>query len=378
VFGVDGNPAPNVGVRLLARDQGIQQAQTDASGHFVFEGLGLGPVSIMVGSAGGVGGWGGDTNLVIRMQPPNSPANPVRRNIASVPVTTSGTVLDPSGAAAPSVFLSVGPSFGTNNLIQSDADGKYTLHWTTVPFDGIVNASLFARDLEHDWAAVAPMDATTSHLDLHLQPGLTLSGAVRDADGWPVANASVLILLSHPDSGSVWQQLPPTNADTRGLFSMSALARGSAYTLDVAAPGYGSNSVKVPAAGTQTNRLQLTSIVLNLANRQVAGRVIGQDGKPSWGAQVTVRGEGQPGSSSARADSNGFFAVKNICAGPVEVRAALPAGMNQGRTVVGMVSASGGDTNIVVKLGQQNGLPASFQTDQGPIPANHPPPTLQP
>ena len=100
-------------------------------------------------------------------------------------------MLDPSGAPAPGVFLSVGPSFGTNNLVQSDVDGKYTLHWTTVPFHGTVNASLFARDLEHNRAATAAMDATTSHLDLHLQPALALSGAVRDDDGKPVANASV-------------------------------------------------------------------------------------------------------------------------------------------------------------------------------------------
>jgi hypothetical protein len=174
------------------------------------------------------------------------------------------------------------------------------------------------------------------------------------------------------------QQLPPTNSDAQGLFSLSALAQGVPYTLDVAAPGCGSNSVRVPTAATLTNRLQLTPVVLKLANQQIAGQVIGQDGKPSWGAQVTVSGEGQPRSNRSRTDSNGCFVVKNICTGPVDVLAALSAGMNQGRTVVGMVSASGGDTNVVVKLGQQNGLPASFQTDQGPIPANHPPPTLQP
>lgn len=94
------------------------------------------------------------------------------------------------------------------------------------------------------------------------------------------------------------------------------------------------------------------------------------------GAQVTVWGEGQPRANPARNDTNGFFVVKDICEGPVDVRAMLPAGMNQGRTVVGMVGASGGDTNVVVKLGLQNGVPALFQVDQGPIPANRPPPSV--
>ncbi|MGD1084549.1 MAG: carboxypeptidase regulatory-like domain-containing protein, partial [Verrucomicrobiota bacterium] len=373
VLGLDGKPAPFVAMQLLARDQGVQQSQTDSDGRFVFEGLGLGPVVVYAGGrSGAASAWGGDTNLVIRMQPPGSAANPASRNIASAQVTNSGTVLDPSGAPAPGVFLSVGPSFGTNNKIQSDSAGNYALHWTTVPIRGIVNASLLARDPEHNWAAFAALDATTKNLDLRLQPGFTLSGAVRDADGKPLAGAAVLIYLRLPGPGSASQSLPPTNTDAQGVFSLGALPRGAACTVDVAAAGYGSNTTTAPSSKTQTSQLKLPPIALKLANQIVAGRVVGEDGKPCWGAQVTVRGEGQPAPKPGRTDSNGNFVLQDVCQGPVEVRAVLSAGMNQGRTLVGVLQANGGETNLIVRLGMQNGVPAVFPVDQGPGPVNRP------
>jgi hypothetical protein len=146
-----------------------------------------------------------------------------------------------------------------------------------------------------------------------VQHGCRVSNGLKSAESYSSGAAS--------KCGSPSQQLPPTNTDAQGLFSVWAIPQGADYTLDVAVPGCGTNSLPVPAVGSQTNQIQLTLIVLKLANRQVAGRVIDQDGNPCWGAQACIRcdrafsqapGRRRAFSASNKNDRFDFIAISTL------------------------------------------------------------------
>jgi hypothetical protein len=206
---------------------------------------------------------------------------------------------------------------------------------------------MFARDPAHNLAATSEVDTNTTSLDLHLQPGLTLAGEVRDSDGGQVTNA-IVQLVPFPPADPAWgiNRQTPTNASPKGLFFFSTLPQGAPYRVNVSADGYGSSSVTAKATDTQTTQFRLPTVVLNHANQQVSGQVIGPDGKPCWGAEVTVSGDGQPAGRISHSDASGHFVITEVCTGLLDVRVDPPA-----RAVV-RVQAHGGDTNIVVKLGQ--------------------------
>ncbi len=178
---------------------------------------------------------------------------------------------------------------------------------------------------------------------------------MEDSDGNDVTNAIVqLVVNPSTNRTSTLNQMPPTNASPDGVFSINALPQGTPYSVHVSASGYGSGDVTVPAADTKTQQLKLPAIVLNVANKQVAGQVIGLDGKPCWGAQITISGDGQPASSpgsvAATSDAKGHFVVRQVCEGLLTVRAMLPASATNPRYLVSTVEAHGGDINVVLKL----------------------------
>jgi uncharacterized GH25 family protein len=79
----------------------------------------------------------------------------------------------------------------------------------------------------------------------------------------------------------------------------------------VTAKGYGAAGAVLKAADTKTNHYEFPTFVLKRANRKLAGQVLGLDGKPVAGAQVTVNVEGQAGPlprPSAKTDGQGHFA----------------------------------------------------------------------
>ena len=201
-------------------------------------------------------------------------------------MTTSGTVLDASGAPVPWAGLSVLPGLGMGLEVRSDDAGKYSITWQNrnVNVTGArVNSPqthyrLTGRDLDHESVAMVEMDGKSTNVDLHLQPGITLSGLVREAGGQPVPNALVELLLpSTGDRESLMnrEQLAWVNAGPQGAFSFSSLPQGTPCVVAVAAGGYGTNWSLVPAGDTRTNRLQLPPLVLKPANRQLAGQVVG-------------------------------------------------------------------------------------------------------
>jgi len=396
------HPLSNVRLTLFATGTTAKTATSDYSGRFVFDQVTRGPFNVSAtatGFSGTAAGKGGDTNTeILVLLQPSTNRIPSRGPATITSATTSGKILDPSGAPASGVSLSVLGSINLNPLPQSDSSGQYTIRWQTLNLrsNNPAKPTLLARDPAHNLVATAELDSNSTspdlslirslgpippakaivELDLHLQPGLILSGAVRDPAGQPVTNAVVQVVPYPPaELRSALNRLPPTNASPQGIFSISALPPGVPFLLHVAADGYGSNNIPVPASDTRTNQLQLPPVILKVANRIVAGQVLGPDDKPCWGAQMSLQGgEGQPAGHPSTTDANGHFSIKGVCEGSLDVRAMLPAGNGNPRFLVGIARASGGDANILIKLGQSNGVPFTGPGGAALPPANPLPP----
>ena len=173
-----------------------------------------------------------------------------------------------------------------------------------------------------------------------------MSGSVRDINGAPVKTATVRLFMS----ALGWSRpldRPLATVDEQGLFTLSALPQGRAFSLTVVAPGFGVVTVLVAAAETQTARLQLPPIKLAQVNRPLEGAVVGSNNQPIPGATVRVGGEGQP-TMTAVTDANGHFALK-VCDAAVSVSASVPRNL-YGQSASGTVQARAGDLNVMLKL----------------------------
>ena len=353
-----GKPAAGVNVHLYT---GGQTTTTDADGHFVFHGVRRGLLSLEAGfpmpntsayrDSGMARANGGDTNIVIRLGTNPSPASSISRDR----ITTAGTVFDPSGVPAPGVLLSLLSSFGFQNPARSDVGGIYTMQWQNLSLR-TNKVVMFARDLEHDWAAAVEMDAKTANLDVHLQTGLTLSGSVQNSRGRPVTNAIVQLVPFPPtDPRAGMNRQSPTNATARGTFSFTALPQGAPYRVRVSADGYWPTNIRVAAADTKVEKLELPKTVLELADQQVAGQVLGLSGKPCWGAEVTIEDADLPSKHVSHSDANGHFVISGVCKGLLNVRATFSASGDNPQSLLCTNQVHGGDRNVVLKLRVRQG-----------------------
>ena len=120
--------------------------------------------------------------------------------------------------------------------------------------------------------------------------------------------------------------------------------------------GYGSAQQEMDAADPKADHYDFPPLVLKLADRKLAGRVLGTDGKPVAGVQVWMRGEGQP-NGNATTDADGRFVFDAVCEGAVTVSANL-------KSAYGSAEAMGGDTNVVIRFDARNRVTYAASTPQ--------------
>ena len=297
------------------------------------------------------------------------------------PPRIAGTVRDPSGAPVAGALVSFHPgqypSAPEYVEATTDKDGRYEMTMKEdagglVGWEGPVSLtnSIMARSLERNLAAVREFDVIPTNLDLSLEPGITLSGSVKDTDGKPVTNATAdLSMLS---GNSIPKLFPkPTKVDAQGSFTFPALPQGREYYFlhAITAKGYGAASGQVAAGDTKTNHYEFPVFLLKRADRKLAGQVLDPDGKPLAGATVNFRGQGQPQMTSARSNRKGCFNFNAVCEGPVQLSASwFGPPENEGVPNVMLpangaeIRAQAGDTNIVIQLRRPNAAP------NGPVP----------
>ena len=305
-------------------------------------------------------------------------------------VTTTGTVVDPSGVPDPNASLTVwrtSRSFGT---AKPDADGKYSIQWQA-PTAGAdpaqIKSILIVRDQTRNFVATRELDETNTHLDLRLREGLSLSGAVQDPGGKPLAGIEVR--LSMPVNN--WPSaLDRTLTDAQGAFNFKGLPQGEDCSLYVNIPlssssvggftivgsaviprtnpvpssgvstgGYGLARATLTAKDTRTNHYAFPVFVLKKADRKVAGHALDADNKPLAGAMLSLSGAGQPLLPSVTTDQQGQFAVDGLCEGSLKISVmTIRVGMGGGATPAALNAVNGqdiraGDTNLVLKLGDK-------------------------
>ena len=274
----------------------------------------------------------GKTNKVeIEITPPHKIAGIVRRPdgqpAAELPVRVIGAgYFNPRGDA------------------KTDANGKFEMEWSPRAFgQNDTTSCILIRDVDHDLAVAQDIDEDTGPLDLKLAPGLTLAGSAV-CDGKPITNASATLIFWTGRSGS---HLPRFSRAAKGpgRFEIAALPPGRKYGLLVSAPGYGQKADYNVAAADEPGRMELDPYELKLANLKLSGQVLDADDKPVSGAQIMLNGDGQPNGNS-RSDREGRFHFDHVCDGVVRL-------FVNARNSFANASAEGGDTNVVLHLGQR-------------------------
>ncbi len=344
VLGTDGKPAAGVQVWMNGDGQPNGNAITDTDGQFAYDAVCAGPVTVsanMKGAYGSAEAVGGDTNMVIRLNARNTYTPPT-------PQTLTGTVYDSAGKPAIGASVVVTPNWGPIDTAKTDADGAYSVNWQ--PQTGMRDVKYFiiARDVERNLAAIEAIDTNKTQVVLRLVPSLSISGTVQDAQGAPLAHANINLNMMAGNMGGM-VEYQPIKVSADGAFTIPALPMGQQYHVYVSAKDFGSANKTVEKNQSRTNSIQLSPFKLKPADRQLAGRVLGAEGKPLPGAQVSINGNGQP-NGNMRTDENGHFQFK-VCAGPIQIFAWSQSGSGQNNS--GNTQARGGDTNVVVKMGDR-------------------------
>jgi protocatechuate 3,4-dioxygenase beta subunit len=276
--------------------------------------------------------------------------NRVEIEIAA-PQKITGIIRQPDGQPAAGLPVRIVGGFGPGDAeVKTDAGGKFELEWNQRRFgQNDTTACILVRDVEHNLAVAQDIDEDTGPLDLKLAPGLTLAGRA-ESDGKPVTNATASLVFWTGRSGSWLQGLARTN--TPGQYEIPALPPGRKYGVIVSAPGYGQRQMQNLDISADAIRQELDPMELKPANLKLAGQVLDADDKPVAGTYVNLNGDGQPG-GNVRTDREGRFRFEHVCEGPAQISA------NSQRSF-GNISAEGGDTNVVLRLGQTyNSSPGS-------------------
>jgi hypothetical protein len=270
----------------------------------------------------------------------------------AAPKIISGIVRRPDGQPAAGLLVRMAGGFGPGaGDVKTDAGGKFELKWNQHGFgQNETTACILVRDAEHNLAVAQDIDEDTGPLDLKLAPGLTLASRA-ECDGKPVTNATATLIFWNGRSGMHLTDLS-RRSNAPGHFEIPALPPGRKYGIAVSAPGYGQKSINDVEASAEAGRMELDPFDLKPANLKLAGRVLDADDKPVSGVNVNLYGEGQP-NANARTDSKGRFRFEHVCEGPAQLSA-------NHQNSFGNILAEGGDTNVVLQLGQTyNNFPGS-------------------
>lgn len=270
-----------------------------------------------------------------------APAGPVVASRSSIKI--SGTVTGPDDKPAPQARVSLFPSFSQAEK-QTDSEGHFTLTFDPRQAGPVGAAApiVVARDLTRNLAAVVDLEEGTTNASMRLEPALTLTGLIADPDGKALTNAQAQLWFHTERMASNLGS--PVRADAEGRFEIKALPPGRQYTINVSARGFGQEQRNVPASDSANNRLELEPFQLVRADRRIAGVVLDETDKPVARASIYTYGDKQP-NLNALTDAKGQFSLDKVCPGPIQLSA------NSRNGGYGSARAEGGDTNIVIRLG---------------------------
>lgn len=234
----------------------------------------------------------------------------------------------------------IGGNFASGDL-KTDAKGEFEL--TRFPWpNGLRDLPcVLVCDADLNLAVAQELDEETTNLVLKLEPGLTLAGRV-ESDGKPLSNVTAQLVFWSDSFGQCFPGMARTN--TPGRYEIPALPPGRKYGVIVSAAGYSQRQNHNLEISTEPGRQELDPVELKPATLRLAGQLVDSDDKPVARCNVSIGGDEQP-NESTRTDRDGRFSFAHVCEGPVQVSAIS-------QRSEGSVSAQGGDTNVVLRLGQ--------------------------
>jgi hypothetical protein len=260
------------------------------------------------------------------------------------PQKITGLVHGPDGQPAAGLEVQIVGQFSPDQgHLRTDAEGRFEIEFNPQRYGPNGRTfCLLIRDTGRNRAVAQDIDEDTRTLDLRLEPGLTLAGAAESSDGKPLANVSATLVFW---TGNTGYHLNNMNALTNspGRFEIPALPAGRRYGVNVSAEGFGQRYIDV-GTEAESGRVQLDPVELNPANLRLAGKVFDSDDKPVAGAYVNLSGENQP-NANTRTDREGRFSFDHVCEGTARLFA-------NAQSSSGNITAEGGDTNVVLQLGQ--------------------------
>jgi protocatechuate 3,4-dioxygenase beta subunit len=265
----------------------------------------------------------------------------------SAPSMITGVIRGPDGQPAAGVTLRIVGGYADYGRAapKSDTNGHFELLFDPRRYGRAdMTFCLVARDPERNLAVAQDIDEDTGPLDLRLASAMSMAGRV-ECEGKPVTNATAALVFWAGNSGMHLSGLA-MGTNTPGRFEIPALPLGRRYGLSVSAPGYGQKHVNAIQSETEPKRIELNPIELKPANLKLAGQVTDVDDKPVAGVSVNLNGDDQP-NGVTRTDRDGRFQFDRVCAGPLRLFANV-------RNLQGNISAVGGDTNVILKLGQSS------------------------
>ncbi|MGA2749540.1 MAG: carboxypeptidase regulatory-like domain-containing protein [Verrucomicrobiota bacterium] len=278
----------------------------------------------------------------------------------TAPKMIAGVVRGTNGQPVAGVAVGIIGRGGPNaSAAKTDANGKFEMEWNPRQFgQNDMTDCLLVRDEARNLAAAQDIDEDTGQTDLTLAPAVTLAGRV-ECSGKSLTNAFATLIFWTGRSGMHLTGLS-RGTNVPGHFEIPALPPGRKYGVLISAPGYGQKSM-YDVGASDAGRMELDPVELRPANLKLAGQVLDADDKPAGGVYVNLQGEGQP-FAHVQADREGRFVFEHVCEGTAQLFANSSGSY-------GNLSAEGGDTNVVVRLGQTyNSAPgASAHKLQGTV-----------
>lgn len=207
-------------------------------------------------------------------------------------------------------------SFG---MPRSDAqtadDGSFLFEGLEPGRAGLTASAQGRRTVRKQGLVLGAGESQLDH-ELRLEPGATLTGTVRDAEGTPLEGVRVLIPEGNTSPAMIMMMRSGALTNADGRFRLEGAAVGRRL-VEAHAPGFRAGKLELElAAGDNVADFTLER------GASIAGRVLAPGGGPLNGASVrVVAGPGRPsfGLPSAQTDPQGRFRIDGLEPGTISL-----------------------------------------------------------
>lgn len=260
-----------------------------------------------------------------------------------------GVVRDPDGAPLVGAQIQILP--GSREEATSNADGWFEIAWNPRGWgDESTVFCLVARHEQRNLAGAFELSEGSATLDAKLDPGVTLTGRIVDANGKAIAGAKITPMLNVSNWGSSLDRNEiETGSD--GCFRIPAVPAGRKYSIYARADGYGRQTARTEANDAVNSVLDAGVLTLPTANLSVSGQVVDPEGRPVANAQIDTYGEEQPDRLEVTTDAEGKFRLDGVCDGQITLR--IQAGRGSRQLTANILTDGGAaDLRIILREGR--------------------------